>query len=103
MGTLLGKLVFQLHFYYLYSLKKLKWSAIKAAPREWACITSLKLEEPRTIYSSKVASMDIIISTHLLPSNPGLFVTTIIAILYSWLHGNVEVHVPLRSGVSVDF
>jgi len=45
MGTLLGKLVFQLHFYYLYSLKKLKWSAIKAAAREWACITSLKVEK----------------------------------------------------------
>jgi len=34
MGTLLGKLVFQLRFYYLYSLKKLKWSAIKAAVQE---------------------------------------------------------------------
>ena len=51
MGTLLGKLVFQLHFYYLYSLKKLKWSAIKAAAREWACITSLKLEKSHRLFA----------------------------------------------------
>ena len=51
MGTLLGKLVFQLHFYYLYSLKKLKWSTIKAAAREWDCITSLKLEKSHRLFA----------------------------------------------------
>jgi len=50
MGTLLGKLVFQLHFYYLYSLKKLKQSTIKAAAREWDCITSLKLEKSHRLF-----------------------------------------------------
>jgi len=51
MGTLLGKLVFQLQFYYLYSLQKLKWSLIKATAREWACITSLKLEKSHRLFA----------------------------------------------------
>ena len=51
MGTLLGKLVFQLHFYILHKLKKLKWNAIKAAAREWACITSLKLEKSHRLFA----------------------------------------------------
>jgi len=51
MGTLLGKLVSQLHFYYLYSLKKLKRSTIKAAAREWDCITSLMLEKSHRLFA----------------------------------------------------
>ena len=36
-GTLLGKLVILVAFpLYLFSLKKFKWGAIKAAAREWA-------------------------------------------------------------------
>jgi len=57
MGTLLGKLVFQLHFYYLYSLKKLKWSAKKGCCKRMGLYHFTEgRKEPRTICSSKVAS-----------------------------------------------
>ena len=57
MGTLLGKLVFQLHFYYLYSLKKIEVERYKGCCKRMGLYHFTEArEEPPTICSSKVAS-----------------------------------------------
>ena len=77
-GTPLGKLVIPVAFLlYLYSLKKFKWSAIKATAREWACKNKNSIgrvrhfaeatEGPPTIHSSQVTSG--YSSTHFSPSH----------------------------------